>query len=403
MICPICKQEIKDNSKFCGKCGNIVPRCTTCGKVIDRKLRFCVYDGTPVPEEIMKLFPEQQEKAVVVQKKKRSQFPLIPVCVISLLVVGVLVIGYIMFHNEGLKLFDNAVNTIETENSKDTGSGKRLEESSKEDTEDLDNENEADITDDTNADDSEGMVIDESESEYIGNLQIDVEEQILTIREIYNDIVEEINEKVYDKRVYDNGVTAYFDGNDIKAIVIPEGTGENLYAQSFYYDTNRLIFAYYEADDAHRLYFMNDTLIRWRYSSDAENAQAAENHDLESSSEYEYWNTTAKEESDYYLQFVQYNEAVSAEDYILAGSDSRYLDKDELSGLNADECRLARNEIYARHGRVFDDEFLRTYFEQKDWYTGSVSSTEFNEDMLNEFEIYNRDLIVAYEKEMGYR
>ena len=403
MICPICKQEIKDNSKFCGKCGNIVPRCATCGKVIDRKLRFCVYDGTPVPEETMKLFPEQQEKKVVVQKKKKSPLLLILLCVISLLVVGVLAIGYIVFNREDLNLFDNAANTLEIEENKDAGNSKQSKKSSQQDTEDLDNENGADITDDTNIDDSEGIVVDETASEYIENSQIDVEEQILTIREIYNDIVEEINEKVYDKRVYDNGVTVYFDGNDIKAIVVPKGMDENLYAQSFYYDANRLIFAYYEADDAHRLYFMNDTLIRWRYSSDAENAQTAENHDLESSSEYEYWNTIAREESDYYLQFVQYNKAVSEEDYILAGSDSRYLDKDELSGLNADECRLARNEIYARHGRLFDDEFLSTYFEQKDWYTGSVSSTEFNEDMLNEFEIYNRDLIVAYEKEMGYR
>lgn len=90
-------------------------------------------------------------------------------------------------------------------------------------------------------------------------------------------------------------------------------------------------------------------------------------------------------------------------DYILPESNTRYLQKSDLEGLTAEECRLARNELYARHGRKFDDEFLRTYFESKEWYEGTIEAADFDEAMLNEYEFANRDLIVEYETEQGYR
>lgn len=90
-------------------------------------------------------------------------------------------------------------------------------------------------------------------------------------------------------------------------------------------------------------------------------------------------------------------------EYVLPESNSRYLDMSELEGLTAEECRLARNELYARHGRKFDDEFLRTYFEAKEWYEGITDAADFDESVLNEYEMANRDLIVEYETEQGYR
>ena len=92
-----------------------------------------------------------------------------------------------------------------------------------------------------------------------------------------------------------------------------------------------------------------------------------------------------------------------AEGYILPGSDCRYITVSELEGLSADELRLARNELYARHGRIFQDEGLRNYFNSLDWYEPTIEGEDFQESILNEFEIANRDLIVAYEKEIGYQ
>lgn len=90
-------------------------------------------------------------------------------------------------------------------------------------------------------------------------------------------------------------------------------------------------------------------------------------------------------------------------DYILPDSNSRRLDISELEGLSKEECRLARNELYARHGRDFDDEELKRYFESKDWYEATMDADDFAESMLSDIEMYNRDLIVEYEKDQGYR
>lgn len=99
-------------------------------------------------------------------------------------------------------------------------------------------------------------------------------------------------------------------------------------------------------------------------------------------------------------------EAVEEEEeseYILEDSDIKYLTMDDLEGLTADECRLARNELYARHGRRFTDEALQNYFDGCSWYKGTIDASDFKESMLSDVEVANRDLIVEYEKEMGYR
>jgi len=122
----------------------------------------------------------------------------------------------------------------------------------------------------------------------------------------------------------------------------------------------------------------------------------------EAEEEYEE-DTDAVEEAEEAGEEEAPEEEASESEFILEGSDSRFIERNELKGMSADECRLARNEIYARHGRKFDDDGLRSYFESKDWYEGTISPSSFKESQLNDYEIYNRDLIVDYEKDMGYR
>ncbi len=52
----------------------------------------------------------------------------------------------------------------------------------------------------------------------------------------------------------------------------------------------------------------------------------------------------------------------------LPGSDSRPLTEEDIEGLDTDQLRLARNEIYARHGRTFADPALRAHFSRYSWY-----------------------------------
>ena len=89
-------------------------------------------------------------------------------------------------------------------------------------------------------------------------------------------------------------------------------------------------------------------------------------------------------------------------EFILPDSSVRVLDKSELAGFSAEQCRLARNEIYAKHGRMFDDAGLQNYFNSRSWYHGTIPAKQFNDNMLSDIEIQNRNLIIAFEKEMGY-
>lgn len=92
-----------------------------------------------------------------------------------------------------------------------------------------------------------------------------------------------------------------------------------------------------------------------------------------------------------------------ASQYFLPESDSRYMTMQELEGFTAADCRLARNELYARHGRRFDDENLQAHFDSCEWYQGTIAPSDFDESVLNEYELANRDLIVQYESVLEAR
>lgn len=90
-----------------------------------------------------------------------------------------------------------------------------------------------------------------------------------------------------------------------------------------------------------------------------------------------------------------------SDDYILPTSSTAYLTEEDLKNLTADELRLARNEIYARHGRIFTTEDLNEYFNSKSWYTPVYEPEEFDQiasSLFNEYEVANLDLIVEAEK-----
>ena len=73
MICPKCKSEIKDDSKFCGKCGQKISRCTTCGRPILERARFCVYDGTMIPDDMLNLLPEETAEDITENQEQQER------------------------------------------------------------------------------------------------------------------------------------------------------------------------------------------------------------------------------------------------------------------------------------------------------------------------------------------
>lgn len=84
--------------------------------------------------------------------------------------------------------------------------------------------------------------------------------------------------------------------------------------------------------------------------------------------------------------------------YILEDSNCRYLTQSDLYGLSKGELRIARNEIYARKGRKFEDTQLQLYFNSMLWYHPIYETSEFTYDYFNEYEEANIDFIQNYEK-----
>lgn len=92
-------------------------------------------------------------------------------------------------------------------------------------------------------------------------------------------------------------------------------------------------------------------------------------------------------------------ETAYSSDYLF-DSDTRYITESDLINLSREQIALIRNEIYARHGYVFQTEAYKEYFGAKSWY---VPNPNFSEASFNAIEKYNKDLIVEYEKKMGWR
>lgn len=80
---------------------------------------------------------------------------------------------------------------------------------------------------------------------------------------------------------------------------------------------------------------------------------------------------------------------------LFSQTDERYYTAKDFSGASADILKLAKNEIYARHGRMFQDRELYEYFLSRMWYEPLYAPEEFDESCLNEYERANIDLLVS--------
>lgn len=94
------------------------------------------------------------------------------------------------------------------------------------------------------------------------------------------------------------------------------------------------------------------------------------------------------------------NKAVNA-DYVLPESNSRYYSEAELQKMSIWDLYLARNEIYARHGRDFKHRDLQEYFATKTWYHKTYTPEQFDaiqSQVFNDFERKNADLMLQIER-----
>lgn len=93
----------------------------------------------------------------------------------------------------------------------------------------------------------------------------------------------------------------------------------------------------------------------------------------------------------------------NASGYILP-SDYRLLTDADLQQLSAYEVYAALYEIYARHGRNFDNEkWLEDYFRSRRWYKFEVTRENFDERVLSDIERANVSCILDYQLRTGQR
>jgi len=81
--------------------------------------------------------------------------------------------------------------------------------------------------------------------------------------------------------------------------------------------------------------------------------------------------------------------------FILPHSSSRALTDADLNGLSAHQLLIARNEIFARHGRQFFDETIQNHFNAQSWYRPTLPLGV--EPTLSPLEQSNVALIQAHE------
>ena len=113
-------------------------------------------------------------------------------------------------------------------------------------------------------------------------------------------------------------------------------------------------------------------------------------------------NTQSKENDEESQEYVEVDENdyiadETYDDYMIPNSDIYLIDETDTRILSTEELRIARNEIYARHGYIFKDPSLNEYFLQKSWYVPRYTINEWNENWLNETEKANVQFIKKIE------
>ncbi len=95
---------------------------------------------------------------------------------------------------------------------------------------------------------------------------------------------------------------------------------------------------------------------------------------------------------------VQSVTTIPSSQYIFPDSDKNIISQEELKTLSEWQLKVARNEIYARHGRPFEHQDLQCYFEKTAWYQ---VNPEYSDQTLSSIETTNIDTILEYEKEIN--
>ena len=429
-FCPSCGNAAQDGAKFCRFCGKPLPaypasasagRCSRCSSFLTSGAAFCMVCGAPAPKQPPVPKPQPQPEPAPPQPKpvpkpkpspkskntKQLLFNILMAAAALLALLGVVIGALYVTGNLGYVTdFVHDLIQPETPDAPPTVPDGDLPNGSKQDNTLPSGSRQDDtLPDGSKQDDSLPDDVAPTPPPIDTLSAEEFEAAITHIRELYNEIESNRQAGTYDAYDPENGVVYYFSDDDLIAITTQPNVENNAYRRFYYYQDGVLFFAYYEGSDSYRFYFCQGRLIRLRYTPDTAVSNTAANYDQATTSAYLKWEERVlTEEAQLRLELSRLSAASESDsEYLLADSDSRYLTEDDLAGFTAEQCRLARNEIYARHGRRFKDPALQRYFDSLSWYNGTIEPSDFNDNVFNSYERANCILIIDYEREHGYR
>jgi len=99
--------------------------------------------------------------------------------------------------------------------------------------------------------------------------------------------------------------------------------------------------------------------------------------------------------------YVRKTEATENE-YIFNG-DTEEITREQLKKMDRNETFIALDELYARHGMIFENEYVQKVFEKQLWYSPKTYDMNVAFEEFNEMELLNHQIIVDYQREKRYR
>ena len=376
MNCLFCHHEIQDNSKACPKCGRKIPRCPTCGVVIARRMAYCTQDGSRLPDTVLALFDPPQEPVTTPQEpvtvatpnmqsvapahsgteadvgRKRNLKPFLfggaaVVCVL----IGILF---------GMPRGGKAQVAVPQQQ---YASASSQTEKSKQDSKSAPQTEQAAPTPQPQ----------EQAAEQSAKSSV---------------VVEEPDVLLFSSDAAENVAQTEIMGATLAEAVRDRWGGEWI---SLYYFGTSDPSAGYVAARTHNIPI--DTWLRDYVTFEKAKSAGWGEEWLSLISDLANPKAEQEPEEEYGSVFVSF----------INNCHTQYFSRADLEGFDAGMAILARNAPYAHAGRKFANDDIRAFFEQFDWYRPTIEPSQFQETMLNDYMLHNKDIVVAYEKEMGYK
>lgn len=366
MKCIHCGSSNDVGSKFCMICGKQIPQCPTCGRAITSRDAFCMYDGTPIPAEVLALIPEEIDAQVY--QTPAAEFPEANV---QNSMEPVVPVSYCM--RCGLPVYSGA--------------------------------DYCEICMAADAKQPTGYCMNCGQPNFNGEDYCDTCKATAPVANM--DAVEPVAASKTKKK---GGVIVVI----LLLLLLLVGTVGYLAIANEWIEAPEFLRFLQDDEDKREDKNKKDededngesTEGEGLEGEDSDNDPGTDQSTGENTEPSEAPTDAPVEEPTEEPTEDPTEEPIDPEDdpllYFVENCDKMYFTEEDIAGFDEEMCRYARNACYAKSGRIFASADLQAYFSQFDWYEGTVSAENFHSGLLNQYQIANINLIMAYEAERGY-